>query len=163
MRKTLFALVVTALASSSAMANTATSTIAVEVENRAITLTNVQGLNFGVILPFGRVGSVTVNTAGAVSVNSAHVTDASNISASSWAVSGVPNAPYQVTLPGSATITNGTENMTVNAFTRTGGSTQLSLDAGGNASFNVGATLVVGTNQPAGVYSGNFSVTVNYN
>ena len=163
MRKILFALAVTALASSSAMANTATSTIAVEIENRAITLTNVQGLNFGVILPFGRVGTVTVNTAGAASVNNAHVTDATNISASSWAVTGVPNAPYQVTLPSSATITNGTENMTVNNFTRTSGSAQLSLDAAGNANFNVGATLAVGANQPAGVYSGNFSVTVNYN
>ena len=162
MRKTLFALVIAALASPSVMANTATSTIAVEIDSRAITLANIQGLNFGVILPFGRTGSLTVSSSGTHSASNAHMSDATNVSASSWAVTGVPNAPYQVTLPSSATITNGTENMTVNGFSRSGGS-QLFLDAGGNASFNVGATLNIGANQPAGVYSGSFAVTVNYN
>jgi hypothetical protein len=53
--------------------------------------------------------------------------------------------------------------MTVTSFARSGGSTQRNLDAAGNDTFNVGATLVVGANQPSGVYSGTFDVTVAYN
>lgn len=141
----------------------ATSTIRVEVESRAITLANVAGLNFGKILPYGSAGAVTVFSNGTYSASNAFISDATNIQASAWSVTGIPGAPFAVTLPTSVTISNGTENMTVNNFTRTGGSLPQNLDAAGNASFNVGARLNVGANQPAGIYSGTFNVTVNYN
>ncbi len=161
--KILFGALLVAL-SSNVSANTASSTINVEVENRAITLTSVAGLNFGKILPFGSAGSVTVSVTGVATASNAFIADASDAQASSWTVNGVPGAPYAISLPSSnVTITNGTENMTVSNFTRSGGSTQLFLDAGGNANFNVGARLNVGANQPAGVYAGTFNVTVNYN
>lgn len=140
----------------------ATSTIRVEVESRAITLTNVAGLNFGKILPYGSAGSVTVFANGTPAASNAFISDATNIQASAWAVTGIPGAPFAVTLPTSVTINNGTENMTVTNFSRSG-ATQLFLDAAGNASFTAGARLNVGANQPAGIYSGTFNVTVNYN
>ena len=77
-------------------------------------------------------------------------------------MTGIPGAPYAVTLPNSVTISNGTETMTVSNFNRSGAA-QLLLDAAGNGTFNVGARLNVGTNQPAGTYAGTFNVTVNYN
>lgn len=140
----------------------ATSTIRVEVESRAITLANVAGLNFGKVLPYGSPGTVWVFANGTHSAANAFVSDATNIQASSWVVTGIPGAPYAVTLPTSVTINNGTENMTINNFARSG-SSQLALDAGGNGNFTVGARLNVGANQPAGIYTGTFNVTVNYN
>jgi hypothetical protein len=148
------------LLAGNAAAQTATSTVTVQVENRAITLTNTGGLNFGTILPYGSPGSVTVGSNGAYSASNAFVSNAANISASSWSVTGIPGAPYAVTLPTSVTISNGTETMTVSSFNRSGAA-QLLLDAGGNGTFNVGARLNVGTNQPAGTYAGTFNV--NYN
>jgi hypothetical protein len=53
--------------------------------------------------------------------------------------------------------------MTVNNFQRTGGTSQLVLDAAGDASFIIGADLRVGANQPAGNYNGTYQVTVSYN
>lgn len=149
--------------SANAAAQTASSTIDVEIESRAITLANTGGLNFGKVLPYGSAGNIYINpNSGAPSASNAFISDATNIRASSWAVTGIPGAPYAVTLPTSVVISNGTENMTVNTFGRSGASQQY-LDAAGNSSFNVGARLNVGANQPVGIYTGTFNVTVSYN
>lgn len=148
--------------SANAAAQTASATIDVEIESRAITLTNTGGLNFGKVLPYGSAGYVYVSTNGVGSTSNAFISDATNIRASSWAVNGIPGAPFAVNLPTSVVISNGTENMTITSFNRSG-ATQLYLDAAGNNSFNVGARLNVGANQPVGVYTGTFNVTVNYN
>lgn len=142
-----------------------TSDVAVTINNQAITLNNVAGLNFGTVLPFGRNGSVTVNTLGQGSASNVFLSDVTNVSASEWEVSGVPNAPFAVTLPpnNTVTVTNGTDTMVVTSFARTGGASNLALDGGGNRSFNVGATLLVNANQPEGVYTGTFDVSVVYN
>ncbi len=148
--------------SANAAAQTASSTINVEIENRAITLVNNGGLDFGKVLPYGSAGNVTVYSNGTSAAVNAFISDATNLRASSWAVTGIPGAPYAVTMPTSVVISNGTENMTVNNFGRSGPG-QLTLDAAGNGSFNVGARLNVGANQPVGVYAGTFNVTVSYN
>lgn len=150
--------------SANAAAQTASSTIDVEIESRAITLANTGGLNFGKILPYGSTGYVYVNNNGTYSTSNAFISDATNIRASSWSVSGIPGAPFAVTLPSSVVISNGSDNMTVASFERSGSPfTSLTLDAAGNSSFTVGARLTVGANQPVGVYAGTFNVTVNYN
>ena len=148
--------------SANAAAQTASSTIDVEIESRAITLVNNGGLNFGKVLPYGSAGIVFVSPSGVGSTSNAFISDATNVRASSWAVTGIPGAPFAVTLPTSVTISNGTENMTVNSFSRSGPG-QMTLDAAGNNNFTVGAWLRVGANQPVGVYTGTFNVTVSYN
>lgn len=157
----------TLLATGNALAQTASSEMAVVIESRAITLQNINGLNFGTILPFGRNGTVSVNLAGAATANNAFLSDVSNVSVSTWAVTGVPGAPFNVVLPSSPqTVVNQTNSnfeMTVSNFIRTGNTTNLTLDAAGTQSFAVGATLNVGANQPAGEYIGQFNVTVAYN
>ena len=150
--------------SANAAAQTASSTINVEIESRAITLVNNGGLDFGKVLPYGSAGTVTVYNNGTSAASNAFISDRTSIRASSWAVTGIPGAPYGVTLPSSVVISNGTVNMTVNAFERSGSPfTSLTLDAAGNGSFTVGARLNVGANQPVGVYAGTFNVTVSYN
>jgi len=76
-------------------------------------------------------------------------------------VAGEPNTSFAVGLPGSIQITSGANSMTVDSFT-TGASAYL-LDGAGAAGLSVGANLSVAANQPAGLYSGSFSVTVAYN
>lgn len=134
----------------------------VTIQNVAITLTNETGLSFGTITPFGRAGSVTVSPQGATTGSSVFV--ASPGSPSNWSVAGAPGAPYAVTLPsnGSVVVTSGANSMAVNNFTHGGGASPV-LSASGTGSFNVGATLTVGANQPNGIYTGTFTVTVAYN
>ncbi len=160
-KKSLLAVALLGL-SANAAAQTASSTMNVEIETRSITLENTGGLNFGKVLPYGSAGSIYVdpnyNTANATN---AFVSNTANVRRSSWKVTGVSGAAYNVTLPTSVVISNGTENMEVNTFRRSGGP-QLYLDAAGNGIFYVGALLNVGANQPAGIYTGMFNVTVSY-
>ncbi|MBL4673959.1 MAG: DUF4402 domain-containing protein [Arenicella sp.] len=126
-----------------------------------ITLTQVETLRFGTLLPFGRAGTIRIHTNGVTQgVNALSTADGGP---SLWTVEGIGSAPYNVALPASAAVTDAAgNNMTVNTFSRSGGS-QLVLDAAGDASFAVGAYLQVGANQPAGNYNGTYQVTVSYN
>lgn len=141
---------------------TDTGDISVTIQNQAITLTNDTTLQFGTVLPFGRPGTVTVPPSGAPTSSNVFVSVPG--SSAAWSVTGVPNSPYAITLPSSPVlVSSAAGTMNVDTFTRTGGSSQIFLDAAGQSSFNVGATLHVGANQPAGVYTGVYSVTVAYN
>jgi hypothetical protein len=154
-----------------AMADTATdtSTIAVEVENRAISIANTFGLNFGVIMPLATSGTVRVTPTGTGGTGSGsggpfvatnvHMVDSSSLRRSSFEVTGIPGAPIIVTLPETSTVSNGTDSMQVDAFTRAGSTT---LNASGISIISVGATLNVAAAQAPGTYAGSFDVTVNY-
>lgn len=92
--------------------------------------------------------------------------------ASNCSVSGDVAATYTVTVPSSATLSNGTgQSMTVNTFTVSsdGDSNPLSrlLHNDGTGlgidTFGVGAKLNVGANQAAGAYNGTYVVSVQYN
>jgi hypothetical protein len=142
---------------------TDTGDISVTIQSQAITLTNQTTLQFGTILPFGRPGTAVVPPSGPETGSNLFISAPGNPPAATWSVTGVPNAPYSITLPSSpAVVSSGVNTMNVDTFTRTGGSGQTFLDAAGNSSFNVGATLHVGANQPAGDYIGNYNVTVAY-
>jgi hypothetical protein len=97
---------------------------------------------------------------------------AQDAKASSCSVSGDVGATYNVSVPSSVNLTNGSgQSMAVNTFTVSsdGDSNPLSrlLHNDGTGvgidSFGVGAKLNVGANQPAGTYSGTYVVSVQYN
>jgi len=139
-----------------------TGQMSATVLSQDITLTQVETLRFGTLLPFGRAGYIRITTAGATVDSNALSTSAG--APSLWTVEGIGNAPFDIALPASAEVTDAAgNNMTVDAFSRTGSTSQLFLDAAGDASFAVGAYLRVGANQPAGNYNGTYQVTVSYN
>lgn len=141
---------------------TNTGQISATVEFQDITLTQVDALSFGTLLPFGRQGYIYVNHGGTTSASNALSTLPGT--AGSWDVTGVPNAPYDIVFPANVTLTSAEgNNMTVDQFNRTNGSHQQYLDAAGQDTFSVGARLTVGKNQPAGAYTGEYQVTVSYN
>lgn len=162
--------VLTAMAASLAMSAGAmaqvsdqgTGQMSATVLAQDITLTQVDTLRFGTLLPFGRAGYIRIYTNGVTQgVNALSTADGGP---SLWTIEGIGNAPYDITLPVTAEVADAAGNiMTVNSFSRTGSTTQLYLDAAGDASFAVGAYLRVGANQPAGNYNGTYQVTVSYN
>lgn len=144
-----------------AQSTSATGSITADIESRALTLESTTALRFGSILPFSTSGTVRITTAGVVVPDNVHMSDASTAGSSRWNVTGIENAPFVITLPTEATLSNGTDSMTVTNFQHSGGSTP-SLGATGSRNFTVGATLSVGGGQPPGAYTGTFDVTVNY-
>lgn len=81
----------------------------------------------------------------------------------SFTISGEPTRAITITLPSAdVTITDGTNNMIVNAFESTPAAGTYTLGAA-TTTLTVGATLNVLANQPSGAYTGSFNVSVNYN
>ncbi len=127
-----------------------------------ISIAKASDLNFGAMIATPTAGTVKLDPAGVRTASGGAVlASAAGVSAASFDVAGEPNTSFAVGLPGSIQITSGANSMTVDSFT-TGASAYL-LDGAGASGLSVGANLSVAANQPAGLYSGSFSVTVAYN
>lgn len=129
------------------------------------TFSNNRALAFGRFVP-NTGGTVTVSPAGVRTSGGGVLLISSSPSSASftWTDTSPANANKVclIGLPadGTVTLTSGTSSMAVRGFTSTpSGSSPMT---GGSLQFTVGATLVVGANQPAGNYSGTFSVTMSY-
>lgn len=79
--------------------------------------------------------------------------------AAAFTVSGAASQAYVLTLPGSITLTSGTDTVTVDTLTDTSTG---ALDVAGSETFSVGGTLNLGANQASGNYTGSYTVTVAY-
>jgi hypothetical protein len=129
-----------------------------------IQLTKSVDLQFGNIVASPTAGTLTMAPSAANTRNALGgitlPTVTGSVSAAKFTVAGESGLTYAITLPASATLTSGSNNMTLDAFTTdlTEGGT-----IGTNNEFYVGATLNVQADQAAGSYSGTFNVTVNYN
>jgi hypothetical protein len=163
MRNIRIAAIVAALAASASFgtaaqaAATATGTATAEVLT-TLTLTATRSLDFGQIAVNG-AGTLTVATAG--STCSALLICTGSPTTATFDVTGSADSAYVATVPaGSVTLTSGGNTMTVDNFTANypAGTTLVA----GASSFEVGGRLNVGAAQPAGVYSGTFSVSVEY-
>lgn len=123
-----------------------------------------QGLNFGSIA-VGQVASKVV--IGPVSPLSIQVEegDAKILinnpqSPAKFQITGEVGRVYNILLPTSITVSNGTDNLLIDHF-----SSSISGNTGiisTSTVFYVGGRLNVTTNNPMGAYSGNFSVEVSY-
>ena len=135
-----------------------------------ITIVKTVDMNFGNVAVSATIagtavlapaGTRTTGGAGGVTLPATNGT----VSAASFTVSGQANYTYAITLPTTATISDGaSHNMTVNAFTSSPSATGL-LSSGGSQVLTVGATLNVTAAQTPGVYTNatGVPVTVNYN
>ncbi len=150
-----------ASAQSSATA-TATATIVTP-----ITISKTTDMNFGnVAVQASNPGTVVMTPAGVRSATAGVTLPATSgtVSNASFAIAGQSGYTYAITLPSSTTITDGTNNMTVDAFTSNPSGT--GTLTGGSQTLNIGATLHVLGGQVPGVYANTgspFTVTVNYN
>ena len=106
-------------------------------------------------------GTRTTGGAGGVTLPSTTGT----VAGADFTVSGQASYTYAITLPTTATLTDGgSHTMTVNGFTSIPSSTG-TLSTGGTQDLKVGATLNVAAAQAAGTYTNatGVPVTVNYN
>jgi hypothetical protein len=131
----------------------------------AISISRILHLRFGYVVPSGTPGTVLIDPSsertffgGVTPV----FTDGGQHGAASFNVVGTGTLTYAITLPVSVTLTSGGNLMTVDEFVSTPPQTG-QLAANGKQSVVVGATLHVLANQPIGIYTGTFDVSVAYN
>lgn len=149
-------------ASAANAATTATATATAEVLS-TLAVSADSALSFGQIAA-NTGGSVTVNADATVASTGGLVSTGTRAPAG-FTVTGSKGSMVAVTLPSApATLTRagGTETMTLSGWnTNPNGAFQLDA-ATGTANFAVGGTLAVASAQVAGVYSGTFVVSVEY-
>lgn len=130
----------------------------------ALSVTNVQDLDFGDLAAGTTAGTATVNANTNVrTVSGGTVPVGGSPTAALFFAAGIVNRIFIVQIPvGSITLSNGTGGtMTVSNWT-TNGPVSRNLGSTGVAVIRVGARLNVAANQPEGDYSGTFNVTVIY-
>lgn len=160
----IFAIVVIGFSASSFAQLTANATVTGKVIG-AITVVNAGNMNFGSVISNGPGGTVVLTPSGGVTrtgiLNGGDATAAAH-----FTVTGTAGAAYSfITSPATIAVTNGTpaNDMTISAFSDDNTATI----TGGTVTVNVGATLTVGANQPAGTYNSYaltpLTVTVAYN
>ena len=145
-----------------ALAATATASASATITDAPITITNSQPLAFGDIAAGNQASVVSIATDGTRTLESGDaILGANSGSAGVFNITGEASKAYTVTLPSTnVTINDNTGNsMTITDFVSNASGT---VGSDGTDSFNVGAKLNVAANQPAGSYSGSFTVEVVY-
>jgi len=128
----------------------------------AIAIAKTADLDFGEVVAGGTSGTVVLSTANERSVTGGSTLgNAAGAAAASFSVTGDSDGSFSITLPSSTTITDGTNDMTVDNFVSSPADS--STLSSGTATISVGATLNVDADQVAGSYTGTFDVTVTYN
>ena len=134
-----------------------------------LSITEVNGLDFGTVSGGPAIGTVVMSTAGVRSTTGdAEIIAADPGNEADFTINGEPNQAYTLSFSASGTLSDagGANTMTVDTFTSTHAGT---VPGGGIENFKVGATLNLGANQAAGAYSTGigagapYTITVNYN
>ncbi len=160
-------------ASNSFAAEATTSSSATVIEPIAITKAIGTDLLFGKFAP-GAGGSVTVATDGARTATGAILSSVGSApAAAKFDVTGDNDATYGITWGGATDLIDSATTPNTMALARisdlagtgatTGEVTTGTLGTGGTQSIYLGGTLTVGASQTPGTYTGNVTVTVEYN
>lgn len=129
---------------------------------------NTRSLNFGTVLPGASGGTVRVPTTGAATYTGSITAGAGTPTAGQCSMTGGGDTAYDVTLPPSLTLSNGSnQTMTVNNLimsdgSSTGVSVYSSALNNGSDVLTIGGDLVVPAGQKAGSYAGVLRVEVTY-
>jgi len=136
-----------------------------------ITITKTVDMEFGnAAVQASTGGTVVLATAGTRTATSGVTLPAvtGTVSAAEFTIQGTANYTYAITLPADNTVTiddGASHSMPVDLFNSSPAATG-TLDASGNETLKVGATLTVSAGQTPGTYTTGatpFTVTVNYN
>ncbi len=150
----------------SASAQTVNTVIGAKVV-AAITLAEVSPMHFGTMTSPTTISQVNLlddgsrTTTGDVTL----LAQLPNPAAASYEVTGEGGATYAITLPATATISNGipANNMTVSNFVCSIPSLVGTISFSGTDEFTLGAKLTLAAGQASGSYAGTFDVSVAYN
>lgn len=156
-----------------AQTDSATGNAGADVVPQTVSLSNVQDIYFGSILPASQPGTIRLNLpnnnpdANTVASPTNNITVNGTPTVGKWDISGVANALVTVTLPAdnAVQLVSGGNSMHITSFNPRsiyGTTDDIRLDGNGQRRFAVEATLNLVANQPPGSYAANYNVTVSY-
>ncbi len=133
----------------------------------ALTLSNTAGLDFGDFTPGTNGGTIVVATDGSSEAFGDVSVVADSPQAAAFGVTGESGKVYDISLPGSATLSGPGADMTADTFVANSASDGPGLTGtvtSGVDTIAVGATLHVAgvATQTSGDYTGSFNVTITY-
>lgn len=153
-------------------ANAASQSNAVRVVSiKPLNILKIADLDFGSIIPAATAGTVTMNAQTGVRTGTVVTLAGGAFSRANFVAAGTPLRVVTLALSPSPaiTISNGAATMTVNQLrvSANGGTPQPfgpnhALNAIGVITFNIGGRLNVGANQAPGLYTGTFTLTMDY-
>lgn len=147
-------------ATSSAHARTINGFAVAEIKE-LIQISETQQLNFGTLyLQNGAAGIASLGVAGTLNLTNAASQDGGAVRTGSFAASGTPNTAVSISFQDGVLSGNGNV-MNITNLTHDAGTTP-ALNASGLITFNVGADLQINENQPTGLYTGTYQVTIDY-
>ena len=131
-----------------------------------ITLEEMRLLDFGKISPNGTASTVVIDgdsTGARSSANAAILVTSDPGQSGQIEIKGANNASITITVSSASGIlaNPSSDTMAIGSFTHSAGATP-ALNASGELMLYTGATLSVGATQPAGVYTGTYTVTAVY-
>ena len=135
-----------------------TGTVKAEIIARISIIEN-RPMNFGKIISSAVGGTVALAHNGTITTTLNHKPGTQQQGL--FTIGGQANTPVTISFPPSVTISNGSSTMTVDNFVHNAGPTPL-IGGGGETTLRAGATLNVGNSQPKGVYTGTYTLIVNY-
>ena len=146
-----------------AISATATATATAKITN-TMTVRVASSLFFGELSSSAEAGALALSPAGVrTTTGGVTVNSAVKGTPAAFDVQGHPNATYSVSFPAAVIMTNGSPNtMVIEKFISSPETTGV-LDASGQQTLFVGGTLNVDSNQAFGTYSGELTITVDYN
>lgn len=152
-----------------AHADTATADATAEVLD-ALVLTNNGALDFGTMVVSG-AGNVVLAADGTLDCTDPDIVCSGTTNVAGFDVAGTAAKDVTVNLPAASVplrhpsytpATAAQHEITLDTFTSTATGGQVTLDATGAATFDVGGTITLTGSEAAGVFSGQFDVSVEY-
>ena len=143
-------------ANASDLGGTANATV-----SRTLTVNEETPMSFGIIATNAQRDTVTLSPAGILTSGVEPYQFSGSSSPATFTASGIEGTPVTISFSTGDRLTGPGRAMRLNNFQHDAGTTPL-LDNTGSLTFNVGADLRVRRNQASGLYSGSYTITVNY-
>ncbi len=128
--------------------------------SKALTVKESVPMSFGALVVSGE-GTATVTPASMGTVTGL-VAQSGAVSADVFDLTGIPSSLVLLSLPASASLTNGVTTLYATAFKCSVADLKIPLDANGKACIAIGATVTIPTVVSAGNYLGTYEITLNY-
>lgn len=127
-----------------------------------LSLQEVQGMDFGTLVAGVTPNTFTLTTDGNVITSGGSYLYSGQPQAGLLQVGGNPHRSYDVSLPTTTLLQNGLGSVLIAYGFNVSGGLHRTLDAAGEDTLQLGATLALLAYQGAGTYSGSLAVTLHY-